>query len=70
MLTTQISNDHTHKAYLNAARRFSTWCEQHGLQELSAVDPIHVAGFLKTLEKDFSAPTVKQHLAALRMLFD
>ncbi len=68
--TTQINNDHTRKAYLNAAHRFSAWCEAHGIQELSAVEPIHVAAFVKTLEKEFSAPTVKQHLAALRMLFD
>jgi len=68
--TTQINNDHTRKAYLNAARRFSTWCEAHGLHELFSVEPIHIAAFVKALEKEFSAPTVKQHLAALRMLFD
>jgi site-specific recombinase XerD len=68
--TTQINNDHTRKAYLNAARRFSAWCEEHGIQELSVVEPIHIAAFIKSLEKEFSAPTVKQHLAALRMLFD
>jgi integrase/recombinase XerD len=32
--------------------------------------PFHVATFIKELRRDFSAPTVKQHLAALRMLFD
>jgi site-specific recombinase XerD len=68
--TTQINNDHTRKAYLNVARRFSAWCEEHGIQELSGVEPIHIAAFVKFLEKEFSAPTVKQHLAALRMLFD
>lgn len=67
---TQINNDHTRKAYLHAARRFSLWCEAHGLQELSAVEPIHIAAFVKSMEKQFSAPTVKQSLAALRMLFD
>ncbi|MDQ2842667.1 MAG: hypothetical protein M3Y72_16825 [Acidobacteriota bacterium] len=44
---TQINNDHTRKAYLHAARRFSLWCEAHGLQELSAVEPIHVAALSK-----------------------
>jgi site-specific recombinase XerC len=34
------------------------------------VHPFHVATFIKELRRDFSAPTVKQHLAALRMLFD
>ena len=74
--TTQINNDHTRRAYLNAARRFAQWCETHGIRELHDVEPFHVAAFLKDLQdkerkpKPFSLPTVKQHLAALRMLFD
>jgi len=68
--TTQINNDHTRKAYMNAARRFADWCEARSLHELTAVEPFHVAAFIKQLQKGFSAPTVKQHLAALRMLFD
>jgi hypothetical protein len=28
--TTQINNDHTRKAYLNAALRFAQWCEARG----------------------------------------
>ncbi|MCC7482952.1 MAG: tyrosine-type recombinase/integrase [Hyphomicrobiales bacterium] len=68
--TAQINNDHTRKAYLNVVRRFSTWCDGRGLQNLSAVQAFHVASFIKELQGDFSAPTVKQHLAALRMLFD
>jgi site-specific recombinase XerD len=73
---TQINNDHTRKAYLNATRRFAQWCEARGIRELAAVEPYHVAAFIKKLrdkdlqEKPMSAPTVKQHLAALRMLFD
>jgi site-specific recombinase XerD len=68
--TAQINNDHTRKSYLNATKRFATWCEQHALHELVDVEPIHVAAFVKDLQKGFSPPTVKQHLAALRMLFD
>lgn len=68
--TAQVNNDHTRKAYLNAARRFAAWCEAHGLHELTAVQPFHVAAFVKELEGQFTPPTVKQHLAALRMLFD
>lgn len=68
--TAQINNDHTRKAYLNATRRFSAWCEGRGLQNLSAVQPFHVAAFIKETQAELSAPTVKQHLAALRMLFD
>jgi integrase/recombinase XerD len=62
--------DHTRKAYLNATRRFAAWCEAKGLDELAQVEPFHVAAFVKELQRQFSAPTVKQHLAALRMLFD
>jgi hypothetical protein len=29
--TTQINNDHTRKAYMNAARRFAQWCEARGI---------------------------------------
>ena len=68
--TAQINNDHTRKAYLNAARRFAQWCKAHELHELVQVQPFHVAAFIKELQGQFSPPTVKQHLAALRMLFD
>ena len=68
--TAQINNDHTRRAYLTATRRFSEWCETHGLTELSAVQPFHVAAFVKQLQGELSAPTVKQHLAAIRTLFD
>jgi len=68
--TAQVNNDHTRKAYLNATRRFAAWCESHGLHELAAVQPFHVAAFVKELQGQFTPPTVKQHLAALRMLFD
>jgi integrase len=73
--TTKIENDHTRIAYLNATGRFAAWCKLHALQ-LGDVRPFHVATFLKDLRhkdhqpKPFSPPTVKQHLAALRMLFD
>ena len=32
--------------------------------------PLHVAAYIRALGKDFEKPTVKQHLAAIRMLFD
>ena len=32
--TTQINNDHTRKAYLNATRRFAAWCEGRGIGRL------------------------------------
>ena len=43
------------------------WCEARGLV-LTAVSPLHVAAYIRT--HPGSAPTVKQHLAAIRMLGD
>ena len=43
------------------------WCEARGLA-LEAVSPLHVAAYIRT--HSGSAPTVKQHLAAIRMLGD
>ena len=68
--TAQVNNDHTRRAYVNATRRFSNWCAEQGIEHLSAVQPVHVAAFLKHLQGEVSAPSVKQHLAALRVLFD
>jgi len=69
--TTQISNDNTRKAYFNAVRNFSAWCQSRKIGELGQIEPMHIAAYLKVLEKqELSAPTIKQHLAALRMLFD
>jgi integrase/recombinase XerD len=68
--TAQINNDHTRKAYLNATRRFAEWCGARGIAQLADVEAFHVAAFVKEMQGEFSAPTVKQHLAALRMLFD
>src|ERR1700730_18316623 len=68
--TGQINNNHTRRAYMNATRRFAAWCAGKSIDELAAVQPFHVAAFIKDLQAEVSPPTVKQHLAALRMLFD
>jgi len=68
--TSNIRNRHTRRAYYKAACRFSAWCAGKGVRELAQVKPLHVAAYLETLLADHSKPTVKQHLAALRMLFD
>jgi site-specific recombinase XerD len=68
--TAQLNNDNTRKAYLNATRRFGEWCDKHGISQLVDVKPFHVAAFVKELQGELSPPSVKQHLAALRMLFD
>ncbi len=66
--TANIHNDHTRRAYARACGRFFAWCEQHGLT-LTAIRPFDVATWVKELD-EHSAPSVKQQLAAVRMLFD
>jgi site-specific recombinase XerD len=67
--TATIRNPHTRKAYARATGDFFAWCERHGLA-LPAIEPLHVAAYVEQMTRDKSAPTVKQHLAAIRMLFD
>ena len=68
--TAQINNPHTRRAYLNAARRFAAWCQDHRIGRLAEVQPVHVAAFIQDLQGQLAPATVKQHLAALRVLFD
>ena len=68
--TAQINNPHTRRAYLNAARRFAAWCQDHRIGQLTEVQPVHVAAFIQHLQGQLAPATVKQHLAALRILFD
>ena len=63
----RIANERTRAAYARAAGQFLGWCEARGLR-LEAVSPLHVAAYIRT--HPGSAPTVKQHLAAIRMLCD
>jgi integrase/recombinase XerD len=65
-----IRNKNTRRAYYRAACRFSDWCEGRDLFDLAMVKPMYVAAFIEKLQATHSKPTVKQHLAALRMLFD
>lgn len=66
----QIRNPNTRRAYLRAANEFARFCETGGLTELSQVQPLHVAAWVEIQLKTYSKPTVKQQLAAIRMLFD
>ena len=63
----RIANRRTRAAYGRAVGQFLAWCEARGLG-LTAVSPLHVAAYIRT--HPGSAPTVKQHLAAIRMLGD
>jgi site-specific recombinase XerD len=65
-----IRNRNTRRAYYKAAGRFAEWAKGRGLDQLARIKPIHVAAYIEELQAELSKPTVKQHLAALRMLFD
>ena len=67
--TAQIRNPHTRAAYGTAVTRFFTWCDAHGL-ELEQISPIAVATYIEEMQRGYRAPTIKQHLAAIRRLFD
>jgi site-specific recombinase XerD len=70
----RISNANTRKAYKRAVDRFLGWCELRGLG-LRQVTSFLVGDYLEhhLNDKDgrpLSAPSKKQHLAALRHFFD
>jgi site-specific recombinase XerD len=67
--TATIRNPNTRQAYARAVGGFFAWCQLHRLT-LLAIEPVHVAAYIEHLTTTKSAPTVKQHLAAIRMLFD
>src|SRR3954465_14893904 len=70
----KISNPNTRTAYKRAVDRFLGWCQLRGL-ELRQVTSFLVGDYLEhhLVDKDdrpLSAPSKKQHLAALRHFFD
>lgn len=65
----RIANDNTRQAYLTAVSQFAAWCDQHNL-DLRRLEPILIAAYIKHRQRELAAPSVKQHLAAIRMLFD
>jgi integrase/recombinase XerD len=67
---TTISNKNTRVAYYRAASQFFAWLELHGIDELVGIEPLHVAAYIEQRQSAMAKPTVKQHLAAIRMLFD
>ncbi len=65
--TATIRNENTRMAYARAVGSFFAWCQSYRL-ELLDIEPIHVAAYIE--RHPGAPPTVKQHLAAVRMLFD
>ena len=68
--TAQIRNPHTRAAYAAAVTRFFTWCDARGLAR-AELSPIAVATYIEEMQqRGYRAPTIKQHLAAIRRLCD
>lgn len=63
-----IRNRNTRDAYARAISQFFAWCEERKFRTLDQIEPIVVAAYIE--QHHSSRPTVKQHLAAIRMLFD
>src|SRR5919205_1709730 len=68
--TAQIRNPHTRRACGRAVADFLAFCSGTGVPSLQAVEPVHVAAYVELVSRERSAPTAKQHLAAIRHLFD
>jgi integrase/recombinase XerD len=67
--TVNIRNPNTRLAYAKAVGQFLTWCDERG-QVLDGIEPMAVAAYVEQLTHERAPQTVKQHLAAIRMLFD
>ena len=65
-----IRNPNTRRAYSRGIGEFFAWCETQGVASLIDVQPLHVGAYVEWLTRERSAPTAKQRLAAIRMLFD
>lgn len=64
-----IRNRNTRAAYAQAIAQFCQWCDGNHLK-LNTIGPVAVATYVEDLWAKRAAPTVKQHLAAIRMLYD
>jgi integrase/recombinase XerD len=56
-------------AYARAVKRFFDCCEEHHLG-LEDIEPIAIVAYIEELGFEIGKPSVKQHLAAIRQLFD
>ena len=68
--TANIRNPNTRAAYAVAVRAFFAWLDGKRVAPLAAVRTHHVSAYVEVLGRRYRAPTVKQHLATIRMLFD
>jgi site-specific recombinase XerD len=55
--------------YLSRCSSKPSRMERAGYQDLEDIEPITVAAYIEILQRRATPPTVKQHIAAIRMLF-
>ena len=67
--TVPIRNAHTRAAYYRAIEQFLAWVERAGYRHIEDIEPITVAAYIEFLQRQAAPATVKQHMAAIRMLF-
>jgi integrase/recombinase XerD len=63
----RIRNLNIREAYARACAQFLAWSENH-VDDIRAITPMHVAAYIE--QHPGSPQTIKQHLAAIKMLFD
>ena len=69
-LAATIRNPNTRLAYGRAVGASLAWCEDGGLA-FARIGPVMIAGYVEQLlAGGMAKPSVKQHLAAIRMMFD
>ena len=68
--TANIRNPNTRRAYGRAVGDFFRWCDTRRVHALEQVSPTLVGAYVEQLQQTHAKPSVKQHLAAVRMLFD
>lgn len=68
--TARIRNPHTRRSYGRAVGDFCAWLEARGLCDITQVNSFVVAAWVEHMQREHPAPTVKQRLASVRMMFD
>lgn len=68
--TANIRNPNTRRAYARAVGDFFGWCAKRNVRRLEQLNPTLVAAYVEQLGLTHAKPSVKQHLAAVRMCFD
>lgn len=66
---TGLSNRNTRQAYAQAVMRFMSWAEDRNL-ELADITVFTVSAYITEMSREYSARSVRQHLGAIRGLFD